>query len=640
MENQISSEQEFLKDAPVVVARHNLDLKVEWATKACQKVAGLSPGQIIGQKCYMAWGLEESCIDCPVRLVIETGQPAEAQLPPANSGNRSKIQGFWLLKIVPVKDENGKVTGVIETAFDITEIKRMQLAFLKSESLLCEAQRLAHIGHWELDLQTEQLLWSDEIYRIFEICPSEFEASYEAFLRVIHPDDRKLVNKVYTESVKNKEPYVIDHRLLFLDGRIKFVQERCRTYYDDKGKPVRSLGTVQDITERKLVEEENKQLQVKFVQAQKMESVGRLAGGVAHDFNNMLCVILGHLDLVFDQIDSTHPLYSTLEQIQKAGQRSANLTRQLLAFARQQPIAPIILDLNCIVDDMLKILNRLLGEDIDLAWIPAADLGQVRLDPTQVDQILANLCVNARDAIVGVGKITIETQNFVFGEEYCVQNPGFFPGAYVMLAVSDNGCGMDQETLSRLFEPFFTTKKLGTGTGLGLATIYGIVKQNDGFINVYSEQGRGATFRIYLPQYEGECEEDLVEDVSQPIQIGTETILVVEDEIMILNFCSKMLEKFGYRVLTADNPADALRLAKKHGEDIDLLITDVVMTQMSGSDLASKLVANFPGLKILYMSGYTANVIAHHGILEDGIIFLQKPFAAKELAAKVRAAMI
>jgi signal transduction histidine kinase/ActR/RegA family two-component response regulator len=390
--------------------------------------------------------------------------------------------------------------------------------------------------------------------------------------------------------------------------------------------------------ERKQAEEEREILQAQLIQAQKMESVGRLAGGVAHDFNNMLGVILGYTGLVLEQTNPSDPLSKYLQQIHKAAERSADLTRQLLAFARKQTVAPQVLDLNNTVEGMLRLLRRLIGEDIDLAWLPGRELWPVKMDHSQLDQILANLCVNARDAIAGVGKVTIETANTVFDAEYCARHAGFVPGDYVLLAVSDNGCGMDAETLSRIFEPFFTTKEVGQGTGLGLASVYGAVTQNNGLINTYSEPGQGTTFKIYLPRHT----DIVVQATAEPQQAaarGSETVLLVEDEPMMLELTMSMLEQLGYTVLAARTPGEAMRLAREHSGSIDLLITDVVMPEMNGRDLAGNLLALYPGMKCLFMSGYTANVIAHHGVLEEGVHFLEKPFLMTDLAANIRKAL-
>jgi signal transduction histidine kinase len=387
---------------------------------------------------------------------------------------------------------------------------------------------------------------------------------------------------------------------------------------------------------RKQDENERIHLEEQLRHAQKMESVGRLAGGVAHDFNNMLSVIIGHANLALVVLDPDEQLYSSMEEILTAAQRSAELTRQLLAFARKQTIAPRVMDLNTIVSGIFKMLKRLIGEQIELVWSERADLWPVKVDPSQIDQILANLCVNASDSIAGNGKIFLETGNCVVDEGYCAGNSGLTPGAYVRLSVSDSGCGMDKETQKRIFEPFFTTKEIGAGTGLGLATVYGIVKQNGGFINVYSERGLGTTFSLYLPRHAGKAEPVAGAEPALSLRGGRETILVVEDEPSILKVTTMILTRQGYSVLPACSPREALRLAGEQGASIHLLVTDVVMPGMNGLQLAKKLEALHPGLKRLFMSGYTADVIAENGVLDEGVQFIHKPFSVPDLAAKVR----
>jgi len=402
------------------------------------------------------------------------------------------------------------------------------------------------------------------------------------------------------------------------------------------------ITIVENISARKLIEEDKRKMEIQLAQAQKMETIGQLAGGVAHDFNNILGVILGHTDLAMSQVNSSHPIYTDLEEIRKATDRSANLTRQLLAFARKQPIMPKVLDLNMVVESVLKMLRRLIGEGIELIWRPGANLWPIKVDPSQIDQILVNLCVNARDAILGgngIGKITIETTTVVFYEAYCIGHAGVISGDFVMLAVSDDGCGMGKDTLGKLFEPFFTTKGPGKGTGLGLATIDGIVKQNNGFINVCSKPGQGTTFKIYIPKHTGQTLKDTLRIGMNPLMRGEETILLVEDETTILKICKAMLEKLGYRVLATDMPSDAIRLATEHPGNIHLLITDIVMPEMNGVALAKLLQGKRPSMKCMFMSGYTANIIASRGLLEEGLQFLQKPFSLNVLAAKVREAL-
>jgi PAS domain S-box-containing protein len=387
---------------------------------------------------------------------------------------------------------------------------------------------------------------------------------------------------------------------------------------------------------RKLAEEEQVKLEAQLQQAQKMESVGRLAGGVAHDFNNMLSVIIGYANLALMDLEPAQPLHAHLEEIRKAAERSADLTRQLLAFARKQTVVPKVLDLEQTVAGMLNMLQRIIGEDINLLWQSGGSVWAVKIDPSQIDQILANLCVNARDSIADVGRITIEIGNSVIDEGYCAHNAGVVPGEYVHLVVSDNGCGMDRETQTHIFEPFFTTKGVGEGTGLGLATVYGAVKQNNGFVTVYSEPGLGTAFTIYLPRHAGTVDPVGVAVGAQPVFRGEGTILLVEDESAILDISTMILTRMGYTVLAANSPAEAMQLARDHAGEISLLMTDVVMPEMNGRDLASNLLIEYPHIRRLFMSGYTSDVIAHHGVLDEGVHFIQKPFSMPALAAKVR----
>jgi PAS domain S-box-containing protein len=429
----------------------------------------------------------------------------------------------------------------------------------------------------------------------------------------------------------------------FFQGQITAlaaVANKTGSYKDDDLQQITAfLNSVQMIVERRRAEEEKEKLQAQLQQARKIESIGRLAGGVAHDFNNMLGVILGRTQMALDQMAPTHPLYDDLEEIQRAAERSADITRQLLAFARKQTVSPLVIDLNKTVSDMKKMLQRLIGENIDLTWMPGRDLWPVRMDPGQIDQILANLCVNARDAIEGTGRVTITTDNVAIDEASGTGPDDCSPGNYVLLTVSDDGCGISPELHAQLFEPFFTTKEVGKGTGLGLSTVYGIVKQNRGYITVESEPGQGTTFKIYLPRHMAK-ENHLPEHAPvQPAAHGHETILLVEDEPAILRMTTLMLERLGYVVLPAGRPGEAIHLAREHAGAIHLLITDVVMPEMNGRDLAKNLLSVYPDIKRLFMSGYTADVIAHQGVLDEGVHFIQKPFRKNELAEKVREAL-
>ena len=422
------------------------------------------------------------------------------------------------------------------------------------------------------------------------------------------------------------------------NGEIWDAEVHLMTFHH-RGRQLIQLS-LHDITDRKQAEREREKLQQQLVQSQKMESVGRLAGGVAHDFNNMLSVILGHTELALQRTSPDEPLYHRLRAIEEAATRSTDLARQLLAFARKQTVAPKVLDLNATIEGMLNMLRRLIGENIELVWRPGAEIGPVRMDPSQIDQVLVNLCVNARDAVGEVGTITIETGTLVVDEQSAATPADCSPGVYSTLVVSDNGCGMDGETIPHLFEPFFTTKETGKGTGLGLAMVYGIVAQNKGCIDVRSEVGRGSTFTILLPRHQGSVELSPPADSARIApQRGRETILLVEDGAMLLDMTAAMLELHGYTVLQANSPGEAIRLAREHGQAIDLLITDVIMPEMNGRELARTLQAFLPGLGCLFMSGYTADVIAHHGVLDEDVHFIAKPFTLKDLTARVREAL-
>ena len=413
------------------------------------------------------------------------------------------------------------------------------------------------------------------------------------------------------------------------DGKLYTEELNIAPVRGAHGEITHFIATKQDVTERK-------RLEVQFRQAQKMEAVGRLAGGVAHDFNNLLTLINGYSEMVLEGRDSSDPLRGPLEEIRKAGDRAASLTRQLLAFSRQQVLAPRVLDLNALVAEVEKMLRRLIGEDVDLALVRAPALGRVKADPGQIDQILMNLAVNARDAMPQGGKLVIETANVELDEAYADRHSVVTPGRYVMLAVSDTGIGMNAETQSHIFEPFFTTKEKGKGTGLGLAMVYGIVKQSGGYIWVYSEPGRGTTFKIYLPQVEEAAESVRASEAPRRPIAGAETILLVEDEEAVRALAARILQDLGYKVLESTSPEDALQIGERLKEPIHLLLTDVVLPRMSGRKIAEHLAFLRPDIKVLYMSGYTDDTVFRNGVLETGTAFLQKPFTPTGLARKTR----
>ena len=449
-------------------------------------------------------------------------------------------------------------------------------------------------------------------------------------------EEADFYRKCDTEILQTSRPILnLVEPLQKFDGERLTIETSKVPLCDTDGKPFAVLGIFYDITDKVKHSQEQQKLKDQLNHALKMESIGRLAGGVAHDFNNTLGVILGFAELTLNKLQPQDPLYNYLQEIQKATERSTDLTRQLLAFARKQTTSPKILDLNKTLNGMLKMLRRLIGESVELLFEPAQNLASLKIDPSQLDQILANLCVNARDAIDGKGEIIIKTSIEEVGVGDYQENSDASPGEFVVLEVTDNGHGMPQDVVKQIFEPFFTTKDNDKGTGLGMATVYGIVKQNDGFIEVLSQPKKGTTFKIFLPACHekpapvNETEEKLV------ISKTRKTILLVEDDLAILQMTSQMLDVLGYKVFTAATPGGAQGIAKEHGDQIDLVMTDVVMPEMNGKELIDELRLICPRSKTLYMSGYTADIIAKNGILEEGIEFIKKPFQIKELSAKL-----
>jgi PAS domain S-box-containing protein len=561
---------------------------------------------------------------------IQHGQPIanEETVIYADDGHEEVLETIK----TPLYTNNGECIGVLGIGRDISERKRAIDQLKENEEKLRFFIEHAPASLAMFDNEMRYIAASRRWFEDFGLSGNELigNCHYDIF-----PDIPERWKEIHQRCLAGEVLKSEEDSFEREDGTIYWVKWEVRPWFLANGNIGGIVIFSSNLNAQKQLEQERVHLQKQLNLAQRMESIGRLAGGVAHDFNNMLSVILGFAELAREKVPKDDILYGNLTEIHKAALRSMDITRQLLTFASKQSIKPIILDLNEVIEQSLKMLRRLIGEDIYLLWHPNSEVWPVKMDPGQIDQILANLCINAKDAIENVGKITIETARVTLNEEYCTEHLGFTPGDFVMLAISDNGCGMDKQTRDNIFEPFFTTKSLENGTGLGLATVYGILKQNKGFIHVYSEPGAGTTFKLYFPRYHGTSEKtEAVTPITLPKGQG-EIILVVDDELSILKLTQTILSSLGYLVLIAETSAEAIALAQEHASEISLLITDVIMPEMNGRDLTESIKKTQPDMQCLFMSGYTANVIAQHGVLQKGVHFLQKPFSRRDLAETV-----
>ena len=514
-----------------------------------------------------------------------------------------------------------------------TQRAKSQEALQRAETHLLQAQEIARLGSWEVlspGGPTEEYVWSDEVYKIFGVEKDGFQPSRDAFLSAVHPDDRPKLEAAMARIRATGRLYEVEHRIVRPDGSVRHVREHAEYTVDEVGNLTRMIGTIQDVTDFKELEEQ-------FLQAQKLESLGRLAGGVAHDFNNLLTVINGYSDLLLESLPAADPTRDTIGEIRKAGESAAALTGQLLVFSRKQRVQVQQVDLNSALSDSRKMLQRLVGENVQLKIRLEPQLGTTVADPGQVQQVIMNLVVNARDAMPNGGSIFLETANADLDERYGERHPDVKPGSYVMLSVSDTGIGMSEEVKSRIFEPFFTTKPKGMGTGLGLATVYGIVKQSGGWIWVYSETGRGTTFKIYLPREKSAGTPGTEKEVASAAD-GEATVLLVEDQPEVRKLAGVVLRSHKYTVLEAANAQEALGICKQARGPIHLLLTDVVLPGLSGPELLEQVKRLYPEIKVLFTSGYTERAALDNGRIADAA-FVEKPFTASSLAEKVREAL-
>ncbi len=624
-----ASEQEhraLVEGLPDIVVRVDREGRYLYVSPQFEAFSGRAAADVVGRSPREFGVPAEVCDawDTAISLVVADGASRELQVVLDGAGGQRAFD----CRFVPEGGDGGRVDSVLAICRDVTAHRQAEQRYELLFQSMLEGFALHEIV---LDAAGEPV-----DYR--------FLAANPAFERITGLAAATLIGRTVREVLPDTEQHWIDrYGEVARTGRPCMFESYARAL--DKHFEVTAFRPTagqfacifSDVTDRKRAAAERERLLEQLGQANKMESIGRLAGGVAHDFNNQLCVILGHTETALQQLSPSHPLREHLAETHAAALRSSELTRQLLAFARQQPVAPRLLDLDEAVTNSLGMLRRLIGEHVELQWRPGGSLWPVELDPSQLDQLLTNLCVNARDALDGGGQVTIETRNLTLDEAACRAWDHVAPGDHVLLAVTDNGSGIDETVLPHLFEPFFTTKPVGRGTGLGLATVYGVVSQNGGAIRVRSRVGEGTRFEIVFPRRAGVA--DAGHGAPGGAGGGDETVLLVEDEPALLRLGTLLLTRLGYRVISAARPEDALRLADEHAGAIDLLVTDVVMPGMNGREVAARITARDPRVKCLFTSGYTADVVAHHGVIDAGVQLLEKPFSLDRLAAAVRAVL-
>lgn len=628
-------------------------LRFTYLSPSAERILGYKPEQMVGTKLGSYFKKREfvkvSALTAKALLNYKTFTHVTFETKMLNS---IKDEVDIEISSTVLLDSQGKLIGLQGITRDITERKRAEDALLESARSLSEIIAGSSIATFVIDSDHVVTHWNRGCENLFEI-PAKKMVGKNKIWRTFYSSQRPVladlivdnasnedIHKYYVEGVKRSTviegAYEAEDFFNDLGENGKWFHFTAAPLRDSKENIIGAIETIQDITDRKLAEEEKAKLEEQFRQSQKMEGIGRLAGGIAHDFNNILSVILGHTEMAIEQIDPGHSLHAHLSEIHAATERSADLTRQLLAFSRKQILKPEVMDLNKGFYDFEEMLKRLIGEDIDLLFVPGPDLGMVNADRGQMEQVIMNLAVNARDAMPKGGKLTVETLNVDLDEKYSAEHVDVVPGSYVMISMTDSGCGMEEETRSKIFEPFYTTKDSAKGTGLGLSTVYGIVRQSGGNICVYSEPGVGTTFKIYLPRVEEPCTEKSRTEEHSTILTGDETILLIEDDASVRAIVISILEESGYTILEACDGTEALQICEENRGNIDLLFSDVIMPGINGRELADQIEVITPDIKILFMSGYTDNAIQHHGVLEPGTAFIEKPFSAFSLTRKIR----
>ncbi len=606
----------------------------QWVNPAFESIFGYSAAEICGQTPALLYVHAED----HERVQREATQHVDGQRAFTTEVllKRKSGEAFWCHiagRRIP-SDQTG--LSAIWVLQDIDSRKRSENELLAAQARLDAAQEQAHIGSWELGANLDGGVWSREMFRLFGMEFSRLTPPLSKFLELIHPDDRGTVMAAHRAVMESGTQQSLEYRGNPAVGPLRIYRSNLRPRRDAAGRIIGMSGTLQDVSEQKRTEEEQTRLQEQLQQAMKMEAVGRLAGGVAHDFNNLLTVISGNTELAKLELNQADPLRQYLDGVSAAAASAAELTGRLLAFSRRQIVEPRTVNLNDLIGSLRKMLARLIGENISLETRLAGDLGAVKIDPGQFDQVVVNLAVNARDAMDKGGRLLIETANREIDEGWCELHPELKPGRFVMLAVTDTGRGMSKDIRTRIFEPFFTTKPKGHGTGLGLAMIFGAVHQAGGAIDVYSEIGQGTAFQIFLPRVDEPTEQLGRPNIAADLPKGDELILLVEDENAVRVLAANFLRRQGYRVIASPNGGEALVCAEECKEPIGLLFTDVVLPGMNGRELAERLRPIHPETAVLFASGYTEDTILRAGVMSDQFAFVSKPYSLQAVARKVR----
>jgi two-component system cell cycle sensor histidine kinase/response regulator CckA len=597
---------------------------------AAERIFGYSASEMIGASIFRL--IPEELHDTERELLEQIRRGEWVQFSEAERIRKDGKRIFISLSVSPVRNELGQVIGASSIKRDITGKREAEQALARSQERLQLALQAARMGTWHWDLATGALDWDDGLRQLYGLKAQDSVTRHEQFLERVHQEDRAVVREAFERALTDSSMLDSEFRIVHPNGKVRWLADQGRVVRGPDGRPSYMTGVCLDVTDRRTMEE-------RLRQAQRMDSVGQLAGGIAHEANNMMSVVLGCADYVLQRADLSEPVRQDVDQIWRAAKRTAGITQQLLAFSRRQMLHPQVLDLNRTVRDLEPILTRALGENRVVRMHLSPTLGQIRADPGQLEQVLVNLTLNARDAMGEGGRLTIETMNVVLDEAYAASKPvtTLEAGEYAALVIADTGQGMDRATLARIFEPFFTTKPVGQGTGLGLSTVYGIVKQSGGFIWAYSEPGLGSTFKLYFPLVTSRPEVAASMTTRQlPQGSSHEVVLIAEDEPMVRNIMARTLRECGYSVLEAGSGQEALDLLERETRPVRLIVADVVMSDMGGREMASRVAQRWPQLPVLFTSGYTGLDVVRRGLLEEGREFLQKPLAPETLARRVR----